>query len=114
MKHSFAQIPAFEITKGFKAKFVHTDSMTLAMVEVEEGALLPLHHHVHEQITTILEGKFEMQMSGETHLLEPGSTFTIPSNEPHSGRALTGCRILDVFSPVREDFRRGKVAYAVR
>jgi len=59
-------------------------------------------------------GKFEFVMGREKMTLRTGDSLVIPSNMPHSGRALTRCRILDVFTPVREDFRKGEVAYAVR
>jgi len=104
----------FEITRGFTARMIHTDNMTVAFVEVEAGAELPEHAHVHEQVTNLLEGEFEFVLGGETLHLKPGQSVVIPSNVPHSGRALTFCRILDVFQPVREDFRSGEVAYARR
>jgi quercetin dioxygenase-like cupin family protein len=56
-------------------------------------------------VTNLLEGRFEMVVGGERMLLEAGQAVVIPSNVPHSGKALTNCRILDVFSPVREDFK---------
>lgn len=114
MKHTVSAIAPFEISRGFNARFVHTDSMTLAFVDVDEGAELPEHSHLHEQVTTLLEGRFDLIISGEMHRMEPGDVCVIPSNVPHSGKAHTRCRIMDVFHPVREDFRKGEVAYAVR
>ena len=114
MQHNIADIEPFEISRGFVARMIHTDNMTLAFVEIEAGAELPEHHHVHEQVANVLEGEFEFTLDGRRTLLGPGQTLVIPSNVPHSGRALTACRILDVFQPGREDFRSGQVAYAVR
>ena len=114
MKHTISAIPPFEISRGFNARFVHSDSMTIAFVDVDEGAQLPEHAHVHEQVTTLLEGRFDLTINGITHHMEPGDVCVIPSNAPHSGKAHTRCRITDVFNPVREDFRSGAVAYAVR
>ena len=114
MQYNIRAIAPFEITKGFNARMIHTDRMTLAFVEVEAGALLPEHSHPHEQVTNMLEGTFEMVLEGETIILEAGTSVVIPSLAKHAGRAITDCRILDVFQPVREDFRSGEVAYAVR
>lgn len=114
MKHSISTITPFTISRGFHARMIHTDNMTIAYVDVEEGADLPEHAHVHEQVLNVLEGRFELIVNGQPHLLEPGDVFAIPSNAPHSGKAHTSCRIIDVFQPVREDFRSGNVAYAVR
>ena len=114
MKYAISDIEPFEISRGFHARLIHTETMTIAFIDVDAGAELPEHAHVHEQVTNLLEGEFEFVLGGETMLLRPGLSVAIPSNVPHSGRALTRCRILDVFSPVREDFRSGKVAYARR
>ncbi len=114
MKYKTSGIEPFTISRGFHARMIHTGNMTLAYVDVDEGADLPAHAHVHEQVLNMLEGRFELIVGGESHLLEAGDVFAIPSNAPHSGKAHTRCRILDVFYPVREDFRSGNVAYAVR
>ncbi|MBI1228373.1 MAG: cupin domain-containing protein [Bacteroidetes bacterium] len=114
MKISLTDIPVFEISRGFTAKMFHTEGLTLAYVDIEEGAELPEHSHFHEQVANMLEGEFEFVLGGEKMVLRSGECLVIPSNVPHSGRAITACRILDVFTPVREDFRKGEVAYAVK
>ena len=53
----------------------------------------------------VLEGEFELTVAGETKVLKPGQVAVIPSNVPHSGKALTKCYIIDAFYPVREDYR---------
>ena len=53
----------------------------------------------------VVAGKFEMTLDGETLQLEKGKVAVIPANAKHSGRALTDCEIMDVFYPVREDYR---------
>lgn len=112
--YTLSLIEPFEISRGFNARLIHTDHMTLAYVDIDDGAALAEHRHVHEQVVNLLEGRFELTVDGVPHVLEAGQVFAIPSNVPHSGRALTRCRILDVFQPVREDFRSGNVAYAAR
>ena len=94
-----------ELMPGFRGRFVHTNSMTLADWQIDAGAELPVHDHPHEQVVNVLEGRFELVLDGVPHELEPGTVLPIPGGVPHSGRALTACRILDVFSPVREDYR---------
>jgi quercetin dioxygenase-like cupin family protein len=94
-----------EMVPGFRARFIHTDNMTCAYWTIKAGATLPEHSHPHEQVTNITHGRFEMTIEGETQTIEPGSLVVIPSGAKHRGRALTDCLILDVFSPVREDYR---------
>ncbi|PWK27605.1 Cupin domain-containing protein [Arcicella aurantiaca] len=98
-------LPEKEIVKGFVGKFIHTDTITLGYWDVEEGATLPLHSHFHEQITTVIEGKFELTIGDETKIYENGLVAVIPPNVVHGGKALTDCKLLDVFSPVREDYK---------
>ena len=53
----------------------------------------------------MLDGKLEMHIGDELVILEPGTVKVIPSNTPHSAVALTDCKLIDVFSPVREDYK---------
>jgi quercetin dioxygenase-like cupin family protein len=89
---------------GFRGRFIRSAQTTSVYWTISAGAELPLHSHVHEQVTHTLDGRFEIVVDGRTTILEAGSVLVIPSNSPHSGRALTDCKILDVFSPVREDY----------
>lgn len=66
------------IVPGLYGRFVHGENVTLSFVDIEPGAQLPEHSHPHEQI---------------------------PGNTPHGAHARTACKVLDVFSPVREDYR---------
>jgi quercetin dioxygenase-like cupin family protein len=98
-------LPVREIAPGYKAVFVHTPNMTLSYWEVDEGAVMPEHAHPHEQVANVLEGRFELTVGGDTRVLEPGSVAVIPSNIPHGGKALSNCRLIDAFHPVREDYQ---------
>ena len=94
-----------EIVPGYRARFIHSDHMTLAFWDVDPGAALPEHSHPHEQIANVLEGQFELTVAGESKILEPGMVAVIPSDVPHSGKAITACRLLDAFQPSRDDYR---------
>jgi len=93
-----------ELVKGFHAKFIHSENMTLAYWNIEDGAELPEHSHPHEQVTNLLEGTFELIIGGERKMVGPGEVAIIPSNVVHKGRAITACKIIDVFYPLREDY----------
>ena len=100
-----SKLDQLEPVPGFRVRFVHSQNMTFAFWDIVEGAELPEHSHPHEQVANLLEGEFELIVDGETTTLRPGSVVIIPSNASHSGRALTTCRIIDTFYPVREDYR---------
>ena len=101
---NIAQIPTKPLIEGYEAHFVHTNSATFSHVRAKAGSLLPTHAHPHEQVSYVLEGEFELTVDGVAYKLVPGQLFVIPSNIPHSGIAITDAYILDVFTPVREDY----------
>lgn len=98
-------IPSKEIMPGYHGKLVHGKQLSWAFWTVEKGAIVPEHHHPHEQMMHVIEGEFEFTLNGHTKVYIPGDIVSIPSNVPHSGKALTPCRLMDVFSPAREDYR---------
>lgn len=98
-------IPQIELIPGYHVRFVHSDKMTVANWQVEQDAALPEHSHPHEQILNLISGEFDLSVEGTVYHLTAGDTFVLPSNVPHGGKAVTPCHILDVFHPVREDYR---------
>src|SRR5207249_4280539 len=93
-----------EIIPGFFAKFLHTENVSLVFWEAKAESTFPEHSHPHEQIATIQEGRFQLTINGETKILEKNIVAVIPSHVKHSGIALTDCKLIDVFYPVREDY----------
>lgn len=98
-------ISAREIATGILGKYIHGTTTTLGHVHIKAGSILPPHHHVHEQITFIIEGELEMTVGTETFLLSTGSSQVIETGIPHSAVAKTDCIVIDVFSPARDDYR---------
>lgn len=105
---SFLNLAELEEKKpvpGFKVRFVHSTNMTIAYWEIKAGSVLPAHSHVHEQVTSLIEGEFELTINGENNRMGPNTVAIVPSNVHHAGKAISDCRIIDVFYPVREDYR---------
>ena len=94
-----------ELLPGYRACFVHSETMTVAHWKIAPGASMPGHSHPHEQVSNIIDGQFELTIEGVTKILGPDDVAIIPPNASHSGKALTKCRIIDVFYPIREDYR---------
>jgi quercetin dioxygenase-like cupin family protein len=103
--HSLANIDVKEIAPGFMSKLIHTAGNTFNFIEVRAGNAVPMHTHIHEQSSFVLDGQFEMTIAGETQMLSPGTFCIIPTMVSHGGKAITDCKLLDVFNPVREDYR---------
>ena len=99
------ELPDKELMPGYHGKMVHGNQLTWAFWTVEKGAVVPEHQHPHEQIMHVVEGDFEFTLDGETKICKPGDIVHIPSNLPHSGKAITPCKLMDVFSPAREEYK---------
>lgn len=93
------------IWDGIHGRMHHSEQLTFGHFRIDAGAILPAHSHPHEQWTHVVEGELEFTIDGEITVLKPGMAAFIPSNAEHSARALTACRVIDCFDPVREDFR---------
>jgi quercetin dioxygenase-like cupin family protein len=100
-----SKISQKEVIKGFFARFIHTPSMTLGFWDVSQGSVMPMHKHIHEQVTQVEEGAFELTINGDTRTYTKGMVAVIAPNIEHSGRAITDCKLFDIFHPVREDYK---------
>lgn len=100
-----SEITPREVAPGFHGRFFHADHMTVAYWDAKAGATIPTHSHVHEMIVNVLQGRLELTIGEETRIIEPGVVGVIPGQMPHSARAITDCLIIDVFNPIREDYR---------
>ena len=98
-------LPVREIFPGLRARLIHSDRVSHSWVDIDAGATFPEHAHPHEQIVSMIAGELELVVDGVAHRLTPGEVFVIPPDARHAGRALTACRVLDAFAPVREDYR---------
>lgn len=93
-----------KIFEGINGSMYHSKDITFAHVTLEKGAVVSLHNHIHEQWTHVIEGEMQFDINGDQALLTPGMTAFIPSNTPHSAKAITLCKVIDCFLPVRQDF----------
>ncbi|MBL9214244.1 MAG: cupin domain-containing protein [Opitutaceae bacterium] len=103
---SLSQQPAKEIFGGtIRGHYAHTGRMTIGEVHIQANTTLPTHSHPHEQVSYVLAGRVEFTVGDQTSVLEAGMVALIPGGVSHGCKALTACRILDVFTPVREDLK---------
>lgn len=93
------------IWDGVVARSVQLDRLTLAVVELDPGAIVPEHRHENEQAGLVIAGSVVFTVEGETRDLGPGGTWRIPGGTPHSVEAgAEGATVIDVFSPPRSDW----------
>ncbi len=105
VRYRVEEIDTRELIEGHHGRFIHSEHTTHVYWKIEAGAQLPEHSHPHEQIVNMLSGTYRLVVDGTPHLLDAGDVLVIPGGATHSGEAQTDCSILDVFSPVREEYR---------
>lgn len=76
----------------------------LARVLLKKGCVVPLHSHVNEQLSYILEGALKFWIDGKEIVVRAGEVLTIPPNMPHKAEALENTVDLDIFHPPRADW----------
>jgi quercetin dioxygenase-like cupin family protein len=88
------------------ARSVHGERVTMSVVELDPDAVVGEHHHENEQLGIVIQGSIAFRVGAEQRRLGPGGTWRIPPNTPHEATAgPEGAVVIDVFAPVREDFR---------
>jgi quercetin dioxygenase-like cupin family protein len=76
----------------------------LTRVLLKQGCIVPLHSHVNEQLSYILEGALKFFIDGNEIVVRAGQVLTIPPNMPHKAEALEDTVDLDIFHPPRADW----------
>jgi quercetin dioxygenase-like cupin family protein len=90
---------------GMKRKIMAWDEkLMLVKVQFEKDAVGSVHQHYHSQITHVESGIFEVEIDGKKKMLTAGDAFYIPPNVMHGAICLEEGVLIDVFSPMREDF----------
>ncbi len=90
---------------GTSRRVLAYDSGLMAVeVAFETGAEGSVHTHPHTQISYVLSGRFSYSIDGESVELNPGDSICVPSGEPHGTVCLEKGVLLDMFTPMREDF----------
>jgi quercetin dioxygenase-like cupin family protein len=103
---SLAGDDGFELAPGAIARAIVGERGMLNVVELEPGAEVARHSHPHEQLGLILSGSMTMVVGDESHECGPMDGFVMPGGVEHGGTAgPQGATVLDVFVPVREDYR---------
>lgn len=98
-------IRAKELVPGITGYYAHGTNHTFGFVELKAGSSVPIHQHIHEQITYIIEGQLDMIIGGVACSLTAGTYHIIPTNTPHSAIAKTDCIVIDTFASVREEYK---------
>ena len=99
------QPPWIDICPGIRRRtHAHGRTMYQMMAQLEAGSRMPAHSHSQEQIVHILSGRMKLIVDGVAHELKAGDSFYLASKVPHGVETMEATRVLDTFSPPREDY----------
>jgi quercetin dioxygenase-like cupin family protein len=82
----------------------YNDEIMMVRVTFEAGAAGPAHSHPHLQCSLIESGVWDVTIAGRKERLRAGDSFLVPSNAVHDAVAIEAGTLVDVFTPMREDF----------
>lgn len=100
------EVEAVEMLPGvIRRTMTDGEKMMLIEVHMDEGAVVPMHTHPHEQTGYLASGRFRLQIGDDVRELGPGGCWMIPGDVPHEATALEDSVFVDIFSPPREEYR---------
>ena len=107
-------VKAEQITPKILRRYLSTTRMTVARIELKAGGVVPRHAHENEQVTCVLTGALRFYSPSGTIDVRAGETARIPGGVEHEVHALEDAVVIDVFSPIREDWINGTDTYFKR
>jgi quercetin dioxygenase-like cupin family protein len=103
-QYRWDEIAPEKVTDMISRKIVTGEREMIAQIWIKKGAIVPMHDHVSEQLTYIIQGALRFTIGGEEIVVRDGEVLHIPSSVPHQAEALDDTFELDVFSPIRQDW----------
>lgn len=110
---TWADVPEERLNENISRKMFWGRNVMVTQWELAPNTSLPVHDHVSEQVTMVQSGSVTLLFPEDTDVtLGPGQMIVIPPSKPHGVKVgQEGCKVMDLFSPIREDFIAGTAAY---
>lgn len=103
---SFSELRRFKLADDVSAQALFGEGAMLSLVELEPNAVVPAHSHTHEQLGVVLRGELNLVVAGDARAMAEMDAYALPGGLEHQAQAgPQGALVLDVFQPVREDYR---------
>jgi quercetin dioxygenase-like cupin family protein len=105
-KINWDDVPVEEVTPSMTRKIITGEKLMIAKMKFKDGFLVPLHHHVHEQITQVISGQIRFwfgENKEQVMDLFAGDVAVIPSNLPHEALMIGDVEEIDSWAPPRQD-----------
>ena len=97
-------MPAEALTEAISRRYITGDRVTVARFELKRGGVVPRHAHENEQVSCVLSGSLRFVLDGSETVVGAGEVMRIPGGVPHEVAVLEDAVVLDVFSPIRQDW----------
>ena len=113
-KINWDTVPEEQVNPSMKRRIITGEKMMIARMNFKDGFVVPLHHHVHEQITQVVSGSMRFwfgENKEQVMDLHAGDVVVIPSNLPHEALMIGEVVEIDSWSPPREDWLDGSDHY---
>ena len=102
---NWENIPAEQTAPGITRQMVVGQNVMMVRFTFDANTVTPQHTHPHEQMTLVVKGRVKFFVSGEEHIVSAGDVLHFPPNNLHGATMLDEEVVLiDIFSPIREDF----------
>jgi quercetin dioxygenase-like cupin family protein len=102
----FDDVRPFELVAGVTGRPLFGEGAMLNVIELAPGSVVPAHSHEHEQLGIVLRGMQALVIDGVSHELGPMEGYVLPGGVEHSAYCgPDGALVIDIFQPVREDYR---------
>ena len=102
---------AERLTESIGRRYLTGDRVTVARFELTRGGVVPRHAHENEQVSCVLSGTLKFTFDGDEVLVGAGEVMQIPGGVAHEVTVVEDTVVLDVFSPVRQDWIDGTDSY---
>ena len=106
-KLNWEEVPVEVVNPSMSRRMVWGEKLMIAKMKFKDGFVVPLHHHVHEQVTQVISGKMRFwfgEKKEQVMDLEAGDVVVIPSNLPHEALMIGEVEEIDTWSPPRQDW----------
>jgi quercetin dioxygenase-like cupin family protein len=104
VQHRWNDIVPEQINPDIKRQYISADRVTIARFELKRGGVVPRHAHENEQVSLVLTGALLFRIDGREVTIRGGEVMQIPGNVAHEVEVLEDSVVIDVFSPVRQDW----------
>jgi quercetin dioxygenase-like cupin family protein len=101
------QMKAEEITELYQRKVARCERLTVARIEVKEGAITHPHSHENEEMILVLKGSWRFQLPSGEVTVKADQMLCIPRGVEHSSQALEDTVAIDICAAPRADWASG-------